>query len=60
VVELFGAAVVATIADYFDSLWQDPQASEIRSVNRLNEAGIESVRDTLRLLHRGEQTTTDA
>jgi hypothetical protein len=47
-VEISGPEAVAVLSDYFDSLWLNSSAVEIRAVNRLNEAAIASVRAQLR------------
>jgi hypothetical protein len=46
--QITGEAAISVLCDYFDSLWTNPTAYTIRSVNRLDAVGIEDVRARLR------------
>jgi hypothetical protein len=46
-VELTGREVVAVLSDYFDAIWNDSRAHEIRSVNRMIEPAVASLRQEL-------------
>lgn len=47
-VEVTGREAITVLSDYFDTIWNDRRAYEIRAVNRMSDTAVASLRGDLR------------